>query len=621
MRKIESGKRTGVRITFADRGPAVFVEAVYVENERHFGGGSGLRLSILLRKANPNLNVAKEPDRCPHCGSDKFIRYGKYGRTRHPTNGVNNTRRTRGFHSAHSAKSARSDRSNRTDCGAQSTRIAHAQSTRSAHAERIRSAHAQSIRSAHAQSRHGAQTTGSPRNAHRVRHTRRLCGGQSDNRKRAQVGPSANDRRSDGRMQRYRCKRCGRTFSSRTNGLGKGIRLIAQFHEFLAWFDTPVPVRVDAAYFQVSPTTIWRWRHRVLSYLVELGKAEPRVLDGKVMLFTRKFSGLRSRWSKETDWIWRRRGSPLPRETPLHSGDLTFVFAIRFDEMDSSIQAEADDENEIDRVGEWPGAGDGLGEGDGSRDREDRERNGGWGHRWDWAWSGHWTHALHGERDATDAWNEVDEREQRADQRGERGEREDRVERDERGERNDTDERNKRDGKPGDFHALPFFACVYAGPNTERMIGEILLPHLTSNARVYGIRDLVGRRTMVEDVTRARMAAFCERYEMHEVLGWYELYRMYAMDSPSEGLECVAWDKMGELDPDFGIDGEEFFIARHYAAKLHSLFVRWMVVFRAVRLHYIDKYLEWFYRLALLDSTGELPMHLPPATLFWWVSR
>src|SRR5690606_28820737 len=80
------------------------------------------------------------------------------------------------------------------------------------------------------------------------------------------------------------------------------------------------------------PSTVWRWRHRILSYLVALAHAERRVLDGKIIVYTRKFSRERSRWSRHTDIMWRKRGCPLPREGSKLKHDLTFLFAVRFDE-------------------------------------------------------------------------------------------------------------------------------------------------------------------------------------------------------------------------------------------------------------------------------------------------
>lgn len=264
-----------------------------------------------------------------------------------------------------------------------------------------------------------------------------------------------------------------------TNALDKRIRLGSEFVAFLASFDTPVPVREDAEFHRVSPTTIWRWRHRVLSYLVKLAQTEPRMLDGKVVIFTRTITNLRSRWSRETDLLWRRRGSPLPRETPKQRHRLTLLFAVRIDEDD-------------------------------------------------------------------------------------------------------------------DPRGLPVLALVYVGSATKREIGDALFPHLLPSARVYGPTGLVARRLSVREAVSKSP--------------WSWLYVIEAI--PPE-LECVRWEEMHEVEPEFRMSGADIIDARSFPASLHRNFARWMTLFRAVRLHYLHRYLEWFQRLLYLHIAGELPLIVP----------
>ena len=115
-----------------------------------------------------------------------------------------------------------------------------------------------------------------------------------------------------GCTQRYRCKECRRTFSVGTKRLDERIRLGYEFRMFLAGFLKPVPVRVEAESIGVSATTIWRWRHRVLAYLLKLASANPAKMDGRIVIVSRSMSPQRSRWSKETDLLWKRRGAPSP---------------------------------------------------------------------------------------------------------------------------------------------------------------------------------------------------------------------------------------------------------------------------------------------------------------------
>ena len=110
-----------------------------------------------------------------------------------------------------------------------------------------------------------------------------------------------------GCTQRYRCKECRRTFSVGTKRLDERIRLGYEFRMFLAGFLKPVPVRVEAESIGVSATTIWRWRHRVLAYLLKLASANPAKMDGRIVIVSRSMSPQRSRWSKETDLLWKRR--------------------------------------------------------------------------------------------------------------------------------------------------------------------------------------------------------------------------------------------------------------------------------------------------------------------------
>lgn len=375
-----------------------------------------MKLSILLKKADPSLSFASVPDRCPHCGSDRYIRYGLYSRG---------------------------------GWGLQ---------------------------------RRGGKP-GKPG-----------------------LGP--------GRIQRYRCKGCRRTFSATTNAFGKRIRLAAQFQVFIASFDRPVPVRVDAKALGVSPTTVWRWRHRILWYLARLAVSERRVLDGKIVIYIRKFTHQRSRWSKHTDIMWRKRGSPLPREMPVLTKDLTFLFAVRFSER--SVDEAALDKTNVDEAT--------------------------------------FDQAVFDEA--------VD---------------------------------------PG---ALPFFTLAYAGPPTERAIGEMLFPYLAPGARVYGIRDLVGWRTSVrEAIKRSPLAG---------------LYRPGMLEAIPPDLECVTWERVNEVEPEFRVSGDTLLEVKPHAARMHARFTRWMTAFRAVRLHYAFLYLEWYYRLECLDASGELPMIFPRTKYYWW---
>ena len=97
-------------------------------------------------------------------------------------------------------------------------------------------------------------------------------------------------------------------------------------------FSAAVPVRQDAKLLGVSPSTVWRWRHRILSRLVEQHKARPKLLEGDVWIFVRTLSEPRSRWSHLFDFMWRMRRGALesPRPGQVTPG-LTVICAARFD--------------------------------------------------------------------------------------------------------------------------------------------------------------------------------------------------------------------------------------------------------------------------------------------------
>ena len=275
-------------------------------------------------------------------------------------------------------------------------------------------------------------------------------------------------------IQRYRCKECRRTFSLATKCLDERIRLRHEFRVFLADFDRPVPVRADAEFIGVSATTIWRWRHRILEYFCDLAASNPRSIDGQIAVVTRSMSSERSRWSSETDLLWKRRGAPIPREEPKQGIKLMFVFAVRFDALKEP-----------------------------------------------------------------------------------------------RGE--------------------PYLCTLYGGSLSERQLGEALLPHLLPSARVYGLWGMVGRRkTVREHVAQSPLA---------------ELYSIAAI--PPD-LECVSWEEMSAQVPKARMTGVEVIEARYFAARLHLRFAWWMRRFRAVRLHYVRKYMEWFTRLLDLELSGQI---------------
>jgi len=133
-------------------------------------------------------------------------------------------------------------------------------------------------------------------------------------------------------LQRYRCRRCRRTFSDATGTLDARIRRRRAFRIFFAIFGGAVPVRQDAKLLGVSPSTVWRWRHRILSRLVEQHKARPKLLEGDVWIFVRTLSEPRSRWSHLFDFMWRMRRGALesPRPGQVTPG-LTVICAARFD--------------------------------------------------------------------------------------------------------------------------------------------------------------------------------------------------------------------------------------------------------------------------------------------------
>lgn len=313
--------------------------------------------------------------------------------------------------------------------------------------------------------------------------------------------------------QRYRCKDCRRTFSRATLSLDKGIRFRRAFLSYLSHFGQPKPLRAEAKRFGVSVATVWRWRHRILAYLLEQAKANPKVMDGQIAFVLRSMSPMRSRWSSETDLLWWRRGEPLPKEMPKQEGHLTFVFAARVD-----------------------GRGE-LGS------RETHEPTAARAQRFE---------------------NPVDL---------------DSADQVQGGEPEETEEVAR---------GVPFLCKVYGGPKSPQALGEALWPHMTKRARLFGLWGLIGRR-----MTRREQAAASP---------WAELYgELFPGVDPVELIpedeECMGWEELSDWLRAGNKLASDVIQARFRASLVQTAFTAWMRRFRAVRLHYVEKYIEWFNRL------------------------
>lgn len=150
-----------------------------------------------------------------------------------------------------------------------------------------------------------------------------------------------------GTLQRYRCKQCRRTFSAATGAFDARIHRRWAFRVFAAIFGEAIPVRKDAELLGVSPSTVWRWRHRILAHLVRCGKERPKMLDGDVWMFIRSMSPPRTRWSPHFDFLWQKyQGDKEPREKPKITNGVTVICVAQF----SSPEVHTHPDRGVDRL-------------------------------------------------------------------------------------------------------------------------------------------------------------------------------------------------------------------------------------------------------------------------------
>jgi len=391
-----------------------------------------------------------------------------------------------------------------------------------------------------------------------------------------------------GSTQRFRCKECRRTFSEASFRLDRGIRLRREFHLYRSMFGRARPLRKEAEKLGVSASTVWRWRHRVLDHLVAWVKAHPKVLDGKIAFITQSRTNKRSRWSNDLDIMWRHRGAPLPKEIPKQPGTLTFVFAARVDGLLPDEAAQPQERTgPPDTASEVGGA---------EEDYIDWERY----------------------LEVLEEWlaSEVLEQLRKG---GEipaavpKGERKDAfvLETDDAGESGVAQQTTEGDSRDTDGLHLPargadekggvdqgrlvespFLCLVYVGHRSPETLGEVFWSHMTREACLFGEWGLVGRRmTRREDAAGSLM-----------VKVWREMFPdLDPLAHIPDDEECVGWQELSEWRQAGKELVSDWLSAKFCAVRLQLWFMDWMRRFRAVRLHYVEKYLCWFNWLLDLD--------------------
>ncbi|HHW15686.1 MAG TPA: IS1 family transposase [Firmicutes bacterium] len=74
-------------------------------------------------------------------------------------------------------------------------------------------------------------------------------------------------RLQSGVQQRYRCKDCGRTFNALTGTLRAYLKRRSEWDAFVRCMAERLTIRETAQRLGLHPTTVFRWRHRVLDAL------------------------------------------------------------------------------------------------------------------------------------------------------------------------------------------------------------------------------------------------------------------------------------------------------------------------------------------------------------------
>lgn len=145
-----------------------------------------------------------------------------------------------------------------------------------------------------------------------------------------------------GATQRYRCRHCLRTFTATTATPLARMRRRRAFLQFIADFNQAIPVRMDARRYSVAPSTVWRWRHRLLQRLIAESERQPRRIEGPVGIVLRTFLPERSTWSSRPNYMWEPHA---PHSSDYHTRiaaterpPTTIIFAAKPFQLDRNVR-------------------------------------------------------------------------------------------------------------------------------------------------------------------------------------------------------------------------------------------------------------------------------------------
>lgn len=105
---------------------------------------------------------------------------------------------------------------------------------------------------------------------------------------------------------RYRCLSCNRTFIRRTGTSWHRRRLRLEFLRFQKLVHRGNSVRKDARLLDVSPSTVWRWRHEHMARLAQQ-ESPPALPSGAAAVTTYSLLARRTFWGNLPNTAWAHR--------------------------------------------------------------------------------------------------------------------------------------------------------------------------------------------------------------------------------------------------------------------------------------------------------------------------